>query len=63
MHETFDDIIVGFKIIDNRKDGYSGYWKIEENPILKKEINISFSSDFARKQDHSVYVYLMKCPK
>ena len=63
LHETFDDIIVGFKIIDNRKDGYSGYWKIEENPILKKEINISFSSDFARKQDHSVYVYLMKCPK
>lgn len=62
LHQTFNDIIVGFKIIDNRKDEFCGNWKIEENPMFKKEINISFSSDKGRKQDHSVYVYLMKCP-
>ena len=61
--EFFNDIIVGFKIIDERKDGLNGEWKIYTNPLLQKEIKILFWSQFVREQRFSLYIYLIKFPE
>lgn len=58
--ETFDDIIVGVNIIDNRKDDYNGQWTFKKNPLLSKEISITFVSCFDRAQKYNVEIYLMK---
>lgn len=49
ISESFNDIIVGFKIVSQRNDDYNGEWKIYFNPLLKKEINIRFASQFVRE--------------
>jgi len=61
--ESFDDLIVGFKIIDERMDGLNGEWKIYTNPLLQKEIKILFWSQFVREQRFSLYIYLIKFPE
>ena len=49
LEKKFNDIIVGFKIIGNRKENiYNGKWTILNNPILSKEIKIKFVSQFYR---------------
>ena len=63
ISEAFEDIIVGFKIISKRDDDYNGEWDIKFNPLLKKEINISFESQFLRVEKYMLYVYLMKFPE
>ena len=60
LKKKFNDIIVGVNIIDNRKDDYNGEWTFEFNPLLKKEINITFVSCFDRAQRYVVDIYLMK---
>ena len=61
--ESFNDLIVGFKIVDERKDGLNGEWKIYTNPLLQKEINCRFWSQWAREQKFSLYIYLIKFPE
>ena len=61
--EFFNDIIVGFKIVDERKDGLNGEWKIYTNPLLQKEIKFRFWSQFSREQRFSLYIYLIKFPE
>lgn len=63
LKESFSDIIVGFKIEDNKMDGLNGEWKIYSNPLLQKEINMRFWSQISNEQDFSLYVYLMKFPE
>ena len=63
ISEVFDDIIVGFKIVSQRDDDYNGQWHVKFNPLLKKEINISFASQFMRDEEFNIYVYLMKFPE
>ena len=58
--KKFDDIIVGVNIIDNRKDDYNGQWTFKKNPLLSKEIDITFVSCFDRAQKYTVEVYLLK---
>ena len=63
ISEVFDDIIVGFKIVSQRDDDYNGQWHVKFNPLLKKEINISFASQFMRDEEFNIYIYLMKFPE
>ena len=63
ISEVFDDIIVGFKIVSQRDDDYNGQWHVKFNPLLKKEINISFASQFMREEEFNIYIYLMKFPE
>jgi len=60
LEKNFNDIIVGVNIIDNRKDEYNGQWTFKSNPLLTKEINITFVSCFDRAQKYVVDIYLMK---
>ena len=61
--ESFNDIIVGWNIISCWTDGTNGEWKLEENPLLKKFINVHFVSKFFRGECFKVFVYLMKFPQ
>ena len=61
--ESFNDLIVGFKIVDERKDGLNGEWKIYTNPLLQKEIKCRFWTQFARELRFSLYIYLIKFPE
>ena len=64
LEKKFNDIIVGFKIIGNRKENYyNGKWTILNNPILSKEIKIKFVSQFYRAINYILELYLMKTPQ
>ena len=64
LNENFKDIIVGLKIIGNRKDNdYNGEWTIMNNPILSHDLKIKFESRFVRKINYIIKVYLMETPK
>lgn len=63
INESFNDIIVGFKIVSEREDDYNGEWKFYSNPLLQKEINMRFWSQFIREQHFSLYIYFMKFPE
>ena len=60
--QNFSDMIVGFKITDERKDNLNGKWTLESNPLGKNDIKITFESKFIRAQHFFIYVYLMKYP-
>lgn len=60
LKKTFDDLIVGVNIKDIRNDDYNGQWTFKFNPLLNKEINITFVSCFDRAQRYDVEIYLMK---
>ena len=60
LKENFQDIIVGVNIIDNRNDDYNGEWTFKYNPLLLKDIDITFVSCFDRSQKYEVEVYCMK---
>ena len=62
VSESFEDIIVGFKLISKRDDDKNGEWVIKFNPLLKKEINITFTSQFVRVEKYMIYIYLMRFP-
>ena len=63
FYQKFDDIIVGFEIIDDRKDGHNGDWTIGNEPLDNKEIKIKFASGLFRGQDFTIKIYLMQKPK
>ncbi len=64
FEKKFNDIIVGFKIIGNRKENYyNGKWTILNNPILSKEIKINFVSQLYRVINYKLEIYLMKTPQ
>ena len=60
--QNFSDMIVGFKITDERKDNLNGKWTLESNPLGKNDIKITFESKIIRAQHFFIYVYLMKYP-
>ena len=61
VSESFEVIIVGFKLVSKRNN-YNGDWDIKFNPLLKKEINITFTSQFIRVEKYMIYIYLMRFP-
>lgn len=58
--ESFDGVIVGFKIIDIKKKGHNSKWIIKENPILKKNIIINFVSEFMHGFKYNIEVYYIQ---
>lgn len=62
VSESFEDIIVGFKFISKRDDDKNGQWDIKFNPLLKKEINVTFTSQLIRVEKYLIQIYLMRFP-
>ena len=62
VDEKFDDIIVGWKINDNWRDGTNGDWVMEENPLLANKIKVEFTSQAFRGECFTTSVYLLKYP-
>lgn len=60
--QSFNDIIVGWKINCCWNDGTNGTWTLTEDPLLKKEIKVTFVSQKHRGESFEVFVYLMKIP-
>ena len=63
VDEKFDDLIVGWKINDNWKDGTNGDWVMEGNPLLTNKIKVEFTSQAFRGQCFTTSVYLLEYPK
>jgi len=63
FHKEFDSIIIGFEIIDNRRDSNNGEWTIKNEPLGNREITIEFGSCFLREQNFTLKIYLMEIPK
>lgn len=63
VNYTYPDTIVGFKIISRWNDGTNGTWTLVEDPLLKNEINITFTSQLFRGERFDVKVYLIKFPE
>lgn len=59
---TCKNIIVGWKIIDNWKDGTNGDWEIYDCPLLSTKINIDFISKIFRGQNFTLEIYVMETP-
>ena len=56
-----NDIIVGVKVIANKKK--NGSWTMKENPLLQYNMKINFTSDNWRGFKYEVIVYAMKFPE
>ena len=63
ISKTYNDVIVGFHIFNDRFDNHNGKWTIKNNPLGKKTITISFESKWPRSMKYTVFVYLMKYPQ
>ena len=62
--KSFDDIIVGIKIIDTKPTWRSnGEWTIRENPLLTKNIHLYFESKLWSTQNYFIIVYILKYPE
>ena len=60
IDESFNDIIVGWKIISKWDDGTNGSYVLTNDPILTNKIKCEFESRAFRKQDFDLEVFLMK---
>ena len=61
--KNFDDIIVGWRIDSKWRDGTNGEWESENNPLLKHNVNFTFTSQRFRGERFGVLIYLMKFPE
>ena len=61
-NNSFENIIVGWKIEDVWKDGTNGDWEIN-SPLLSHEINVKFISQTFRVERFNLEVYVMEIPK
>ena len=61
FEKIFDDIIVGLKIIDNWKDNTNGEFTLQD-PILKKNILITFDGKILRDISFDIEIFLLKNP-
>lgn len=63
---SFEDIIVGWKIISKRNDGKNGNYYFKD-PILTKRINFQFKPKTTfyvnREQIYDLEIFLIKLPK
>ena len=60
LKKCYKDIIVGWKIRSCWRDGTNGSWKLKENPILKKNIEVVFTSQLFRGEHFEIKLFLMK---
>lgn len=62
--KTFNDIIIGIKIIDIKPSWLSnGEWTINGETILSKKLNIFFESKVWRTQNYFIIIYILKYPE
>ena len=61
--KNFDDIIVGWRIDSKWRDGTNGEWESENNPLLKHNVNFTFTSQRFRGERFGIQIYLMKFPE
>ena len=59
VQKSYNDIIIGLKINSGQEKNGTPIFK---SPILKKEINIKFKSNFCCPLKYEIKVYLMKYP-
>lgn len=57
LKENFEDVIVGYKIKSRWRDGTNGWWELNENPILTKNIEITFTSQIFRGERFDITIY------
>ena len=66
IDESFQDIIVGWKIISKKNDGYNGKFTFKD-PILTKKIYIKFEPKttlkISRNQKYDVEIFLIRLPE
>ena len=62
ISESFNDIIIGFRINSCWNDGTNGTWTLEEDPLFKTKIKVKFVSKLFRGERFELEVYLMKYP-
>lgn len=66
IDESFQDIIVGWKIISKRNDGYNGKFTFKD-PILTKKIYIEFvpktTLKISRDQEYDLEIFLIRLPE
>ena len=62
LKKNFNDIIVGWTISDRWKDGTNGSWVLKYNPILKKDFDLTVTSQLFRGEHFIFMVYLMELP-
>lgn len=60
--KNFKEIIVGWKVNDLWKDGTNGTWKLIQNPLLSKGIELDFVSKIFRGEHFGVDIYVMEEP-
>ena len=60
INKSYDNIIVGWKIIDRWKDGTNGKWKVSFCPLLSYSIDINFVSQWFRGENFGVEIYIME---
>ena len=63
LKKQFEDVIVGYKITSRWRNGTNGWWELKENPILSKNISITFISQIFRGESFDITIYLMETPK
>ena len=63
INKTFESLIVGWKVIDNWKDGTNGTWEVSKCPLLTYNIDVTFISKLFKGQHFTVEVYLMEVPE
>ena len=63
LSQSFDKIIVGWKIIDRWNDGTNGTWSMKKNPLLSYSIDADFLSQSFRGQHFEIDIYVMEIPK
>lgn len=61
-NECFPNLIVGWEIEDNWKDGTNGSWEIND-ALLTHNLNALFISQLFRGQDYTLKIYEMEVPK
>lgn len=61
--QSFEHIIVGWKIIDRWNDGTNGVWNMNKNPLLSHSIDADFLSKAFRGQHFEIDIYVMAIPK
>lgn len=62
INESYEDIIVGYEIIDCWDDGTNGIWALKSNPLLNYNASFDFTSQLFRGEKFKINIYLMKYP-
>lgn len=63
INHGYDNIIIGYKIIDKWKDGTNGKWVVNSCPLLSYQVDMNFVSKWFRGEHFVVKIYIMEVPQ